>query len=408
MRKASLACALCCLALVPPLQAVQGFPPYVTLPREVVLYDPGSLVAEDQAEVEFPLAEGKTVAQKGRHYASYLKFGPEELNRPAAATWKAWQPALAASGWVVKGNDGATTYTLVRNAEGVESWLRVQLADYDSPKIELIEKKGAVAVLVLRPPQAQAERIGPAEDFPYFSPPAGAVLSGTTTVDGPLDVTSPGATEPELAGTRYLVKTYTPPASLSRFELESTYRAALAAAGWTVQPLPAGAKVGEGQVVAHYGGNGRDLWLVAGRGADNGPTGLVVKVADVGGEDWGGRLDQSCRLPLYGLHFDTNQATLRPDSVPLLEKARAVLAARGSVAVEVQGHTDSAGAGDANLRLSAARAETVRSWLAAHGIAASRLTAKGYGEGAPRADNGTSEGRALNRRVELVRAGCKP
>jgi OOP family OmpA-OmpF porin len=68
----------------------------------------------------------------------------------------------------------------------------------------------------------------------------------------------------------------------------------------------------------------------------------------------------------------------------------------------VGGHTDSIGSDEYNLRLSQRRAEAVAAWLAAHGIAAARLTAKGFGESKPVADNRTAEGRQRNRRIEIV------
>ncbi len=392
-----------------PVLGIQGLPAYLTFPPGVVLYDTGSLTVEDVAEAEFPVAEGKTVTQKGKHYRTYLKFGPEDLYRPAARTWKEWQPALVASGWVVKGTDGGTGYTLVRKAGAVESWLKVALGDYDSPLIELIEKGGAAAMVTLVAPRPQPEKIGPKDDFPYFGRPAGAEISGTSNVNEPLNVTVGGIDrETMLVGSGYVVKTYTPPASLSRFEFESTYREALSKAGWTVKPITPGTKIGDGgEIVAHYVENGRNLWLTAGRGADNGNTGLAVKVADLGAEDWGKRLDTGCRLTLSGVTFDFNKDTLRPDSIALLEKAKEVLAARPALSVEVQGHTDNVGGDEANQKLSAARAEAVRKWLVAHGIDAARLSARGYGKTAPIADNGTDAGRAKNRRVDLVRAGCK-
>jgi outer membrane protein OmpA-like peptidoglycan-associated protein len=65
------------------------------------------------------------------------------------------------------------------------------------------------------------------------------------------------------------------------------------------------------------------------------------------------------------------------------------------------------GADAYNQSLSEARAHSVMSWLSAHGIAAGRMTAKGYGKTMPVADNGTDEGRAKNRRVEIADPNCK-
>ena len=71
--------------------------------------------------------------------------------------------------------------------------------------------------------------------------------------------------------------------------------------------------------------------------------------------------------------------------------------------IEVGGHTDNVGSADANLKLSRERAQAVMAALAERGVAAGRLTAKGYGQTVPVADNRTEDGRAKNRRVELVK-----
>lgn len=405
--RAPLALAVLLMLLARPASALQGFPDYVTLPKDVIPYDIPSITTETLAEVEFPLAEGKVVTQRGRHVRSYTKW-PDADNKPAAATWALWLPALKAGGWVLQGSDGGTTYSLKRVANGREAWLRVGLADYNQPLLQLIEVAANTSALSLTPPAAQPEKFGERDDFPYLGKPAGAQLSGTGVQNEPLDVTVSGVDrEAQLVGTGYLRKTYTPPASLSKLEFELSYRAALEKAGWQVKPLPAGGKPGEGFLVAHYSGNGRNVWAVLGRGNDNSNTGLSFNVADIGIDDWGSRLDKQCRLPLYGVNFDFDKATLRPDATPLLEKARDALKARAGMAVAVQGHTDNVGTDDHNQKLSAARAETVRQWLAANGIAANRLTSRGFGKTAPVADNGSDAGRARNRRVELVREGCK-
>ena len=107
-------------------------------------------------------------------------------------------------------------------------------------------------------------------------------------------------------------------------------------------------------------------------------------------------------LQLQGVHFDFDKATLRPESLTVLDEDVAALSKWGDVKVEVAGHTDSKGSDAYNLNLSQRRAEAVRNYLIGKGIAAERLTAKGYGESQPVADNATDEGRAKNRRVELV------
>jgi OOP family OmpA-OmpF porin len=107
-------------------------------------------------------------------------------------------------------------------------------------------------------------------------------------------------------------------------------------------------------------------------------------------------------LVLEGVNFDNDEATLRPDAIGILERAAIALKEWGNVKVEIAGHTDAKASDDYNQALSERRANTVREFLISKGIAADRLTAKGYGESQPIADNGTEEGRAQNRRVEMV------
>jgi OOP family OmpA-OmpF porin len=99
--------------------------------------------------------------------------------------------------------------------------------------------------------------------------------------------------------------------------------------------------------------------------------------------------------------FDTGKSTLKPAAKEVLVKVAAYLVANPKLAVEVQGHTDSTGKLPSNMKLSEERAEAVRAFLAAHGVAASRLTAVGFGPKQPVAPNDKSEDRAKNRRVDF-------
>jgi outer membrane protein OmpA-like peptidoglycan-associated protein len=102
------------------------------------------------------------------------------------------------------------------------------------------------------------------------------------------------------------------------------------------------------------------------------------------------------------VYFDTNKATIKPVSFPLLNEVAQALKDNPTIKVEVQGHTDSQGNDAFNLKLSQRRAESVRTYLASQGIDGSRMTPKGYGENVMIADNRTAEGRAQNRRVEFI------
>jgi outer membrane protein OmpA-like peptidoglycan-associated protein len=100
--------------------------------------------------------------------------------------------------------------------------------------------------------------------------------------------------------------------------------------------------------------------------------------------------------------FDTNKATIKPVSFPLLDDVAQALKDNPKIKVEVQGHTDSQGNDAFNMKLSQNRAESVKLYLVKKGISSDRMDAKGYGEDQPLEDNRTADGRAKNRRVEFV------
>jgi OOP family OmpA-OmpF porin len=103
------------------------------------------------------------------------------------------------------------------------------------------------------------------------------------------------------------------------------------------------------------------------------------------------------------VNFASGKADILPGSTSVLDEVAAILKADGSIRAEIQGHTDSQGAAGYNQDLSERRANSVREYLIQKGVNASQLTAKGYGESSPVADNSTEIGRLQNRRVELQR-----
>jgi len=108
-------------------------------------------------------------------------------------------------------------------------------------------------------------------------------------------------------------------------------------------------------------------------------------------------------VAVYGIYFDTDKAEIKPESAAALTEIAKLLNANAALTVLIVGHTDSAGTLEHNMQLSQARAASVVTALVAkHGIAASRLKAMGVGPAAPLASNRTEEGRAKNRRVDLV------
>ena len=107
-------------------------------------------------------------------------------------------------------------------------------------------------------------------------------------------------------------------------------------------------------------------------------------------------------IELQGVYFDLDQATLKPESMAILDAAVKTMGDHGTLVVEVAGHTDSTGSEAYNQDLSERRAQVVYNYLVDKGISADRMTWKGYGESSPIAPNDTAEGRAKNRRTELV------
>jgi outer membrane protein OmpA-like peptidoglycan-associated protein len=114
------------------------------------------------------------------------------------------------------------------------------------------------------------------------------------------------------------------------------------------------------------------------------------------------RLANFGRAPLYIL-FDTGKAELKADGVAAVQQIAGLMKAAPDWQLSIEGHTDNVGQAPDNQKLSQARAEAVMKAVVAQGIDAKRLSAVGLGQTKPVADNGSEQGRAKNRRVELVK-----
>ncbi len=113
----------------------------------------------------------------------------------------------------------------------------------------------------------------------------------------------------------------------------------------------------------------------------------------------GGRLT----LGEHQIRFATGQSAIPSEAEPVLHDVAKTLKDNPGWTVRIEGFTDNVGSRDSNKKLSQARADAVMNWLADHGVDKNRMSAKGYGESRPIADNSTDDGRAKNRRVEIVR-----
>jgi len=107
-------------------------------------------------------------------------------------------------------------------------------------------------------------------------------------------------------------------------------------------------------------------------------------------------------VTLHGAQFDFNKATLKPSAKPVIDQAVKVMKDKPDLKVSVEGHTDSIGSATYNQKLSERRAMAVRDYMVSQGIDAARITVRGFGKSKPIATNDTEEGRAQNRRVEIL------
>lgn len=188
-------------------------------------------------------------------------------------------------------------------------------------------------------------------------------------------------------------------------------------------------KLGLGDFVRNFFGNGNGRYLYA---KMNGPNGLIHvslafsddasrgrtvigRVIETTEMETGqivfkeaavikGELETAGGSDIYGIQFDFDKAEIKPESEPQLKAIADLLAKDGALRLDIVGHTDNQGGDDYNRDLSQRRAEAVVAALAGnYGIEQERLTPVGQGPSRPLASNESEDGRALNRRVELVR-----
>lgn len=129
----------------------------------------------------------------------------------------------------------------------------------------------------------------------------------------------------------------------------------------------------------------------------------LEQVIQATADGWADQINKTGRVSVYGINFDTAKATLRPDSEQVLQEVSKLLEKNPDWYLLVGGHTDSTGSDAVNVPLSRQRAEAVVAWLAKAGVDAHRLTAAGFGARKPVGDNAGEDGRAKNRRVDLIK-----
>ena len=381
-------------APTPPPPAALSFLSTVATVRKDVTY-------ESWGEVKFPPYGEPSTPRRGRHW-TVLANVPKETD--AHAAWSHLKPVFLQNGWTVVREfaTGAWVITLKSTKNGVESWVNVDFrATFPGfgLRIDLVEVAPPPISLTLAAPGSTPETMASPEkgDFPYLAPLPGSRSHGGGQDPGPFWVTPKGASQAELVATGTLTRRYDLP-GLSNLLFVTVYHDALTRAGWTIVDERMSA---DALIVAHYGQKGRNIWA----SLHNNTEGYSVSVADPGAQ-LGATLAKTCHVALYGVLFDFNKSTLQPASDAVLQQVANLLAANKSLKLEVQGHTDNVGNDVYNQKLSEDRAHSVVAWLTAHGVAAARLTSRGYGKTTPVATNSTDEGRAKNRRVEIADPAC--
>jgi outer membrane protein OmpA-like peptidoglycan-associated protein len=414
MKRVFVAFALAFLAGLSPAMAkgakaaAPTLPAYFALPSNITIASEGGgrVNFEDFGESTFwegPSGTEKEVTKQGKHWSA-----PLELKKPPAGidgkgVWAVIKPSLVAAGWTIPQEYDSNPFSAMMRyqKDGHDVWGYVKIFGADDIRLNLVETGSSAAAFAIPPPAATPEKVDvKKQDFPYLLPLPGSKPGTGSLQTGPMEVTLPGSGEVQLVGTGYKTRFYPNLPTLSTLAFVTTYVDALTKAGWTIIESNRGS---DAIVTAHYAKNGRDLWTYLHMGGEE----YSIKVADAGADnDLAQQFAKDCHVALYGVLFDFNKASLKPESDPVLQRVLAFLQKDPSLKLEVQGHTDNVGGDDYNLKLSDARSKSVLTWLTQHGIKADRLSFKGYGKTRPVATNDTDEGRAKNRRVEIARPGC--
>ncbi|HJY41302.1 MAG TPA: OmpA family protein, partial [Steroidobacteraceae bacterium] len=196
----------------------------------------------------------------------------------------------------------------------------------------------------------------------------------------------------------------------SPLQLIRNYQNAVKQIGGTVvyERMPKEMDAGETTLQVTTGG--KDVWIKVLPDIFSAPTQsyqlVITEIASmaqvVSANELLQELNKNGFVALY-INFDTGKAELKQDGVATVREIATLLKSNPALKLSVEGHTDNVGDAAANKKLSEARAKSVTSAIVANGVDAARLSAAGFGQEKPVADNRTEAGRAKNRRVELVK-----
>lgn len=151
---------------------------------------------------------------------------------------------------------------------------------------------------------------------------------------------------------------------------------------------------------------GKNIWVMLYDLYDNNYTLTILEIEgmnqDISAGEMLNALNESGSIALY-INFESGKSDIKPESQELINQVVQMLKDNPSLKISIEGHTDNAGSAQSNQTLSENRAKAVMNAMIAKDIAQSRLISKGWGQEKPVSDNNTEEGKAKNRRVEIVK-----
>jgi outer membrane protein OmpA-like peptidoglycan-associated protein len=369
----------------PPLGA---FPNYLAAAdAEMRPYDVTEFSVRKPDEIESVEIKGRTCRQ---NYAA--KDGaPTASDLEIQSGYRDQLTKLGAQ--IVYRDERNTVAKLVKGAE--ETWLKVYSQETDIDVVTVVKQP---LKLTLAPPSGPDYRLlGRMPNYVAKTPEKRNLDELRFAVRGEEEVT-----EIPAQGAKYVVAYGVKPGAgaASDAEIQENYRAALVSLG--AATLYSDART----TVARLEQNGQTIWIrVASQESDIEVQAIEEKpfaTPPVQAAALKLALDREGRAALY-LAFDAAKPALRPDAAKSVAEVARLMKENPGLKLSIEGHTDNVGPRAANEKLSRERAAALLDALAAAGIARERLRSAGLGPSKPIADNATSEGRARNRRVELVK-----
>ncbi len=385
--------------------ATRPLPAYAPLPPGFVLNVGGGQVAVERGRELFDYKDpaNRTIAHItaiGHAWLRTAKLVPAPATRlDQAAVNASVRQLLVAQHWTILQED--PWIVAKRTQSGVESWLQYE-GTSDFLRIKIVEVSGPSRFIPVEAPGTSSEALD--HEPTYLGHFPGSLLKSAKLIpDLAIEILVPGEKESHWVGRPVYQAEYTGPSGLSPFEFTEAYSAALQKTGWKILKNTGGYSSGDASVWVRYSSATRDLW------ADLHVTnaGYTVKLADAGRQAEQSQLkkelDANGHVAIYGIYFDSDSSTIKPESEAALGQVLKLLAADPALKLGIEGHTDNTGARPHNQTLSETRAASVKRWLVEHKIDAARLTTAGFADTKPVADNSSPSGRAKNRRVELVK-----